>query len=258
MDIGGIYFEYQVASPVLIYETLSAPLDGSRVGSVLGLLANSLVVLQQPITESNDPDFILQTASIHLKPEGVTVNMNYKTSLAGAFFPVKNDTATVDYDARVAKWYDSNIVLSTAHFTQTFALTDFSVNISAVVEPVYLIGAGQFPVFAIHGYEVTGNFTAILSPDGYASMLQNTNDSYLVRPQTPGEFSAIVPLTAQQYNQITISVGNTTNAESIGFGRAMVAGKITRSLAPNQLTTMQCEFRSFVNNSSPFAYSILK
>lgn len=268
MDVGGMHWQYTVNSPALIFETPIQPAESDtgssdKVMSAFGLLAYAMRsvqtpvyaatpggILGSPLAASSAPLYILERASVKVAESGVNVDMSFVSDGRGAFIPDYVE-GEVDYLARTARWYDTNLFLSSAHFSGSFAVLNADINFEVQVDKNYLIGTTQFPYFAISGYHVNGSMTVLMSPLQYENFLAATGGQGYMPTQTPGHLRAVKAGAAYVARQFEIQVGNADNLDSIRFGRAYLTSQVSRDMGPGQLTAVNFRFETYTNSSTP-------
>lgn len=259
MDVGGMWYQYSINSPVLIveypvYQETTAN-DGTRdrVSSALPLLGASMSSIQAPITAANAPVFVLENANLTMSEAGVNVSINYISTARGAFLPEFN-TGDLDYIARTARFYDTNLYISSNAFNMTYQVIEASVDIRADIGKVYLIGTSQAPYFAVKGYQVSGTVTILMNPSEYEAFLALTGGAGFMPAQVVGNLRATTAATSFLTRQFEFLVGNSSNYDSLRFGRTYISKNIERTLAPGELTKVKISFETYTNASTPFTY----
>lgn len=267
MDIGGMYWQYQVKSPALIIENpmgnCADPnnVNNMKVSSAFGLLAYSLRTIQTPVASNtsnllgsplpavNAPIYILENGKLHMDEQGVDVSMTFVSDSRGAFLPdyVAGD---VTYAARTAKFYDVGLHISANYFSGNFQVTNMDVDFKVQNNKNYLIGTDQYPYFSIAGYTCSGSITFLISPEQFENFLGATNGRGFMPKQSSGVLNAVKSSTAYRAKQFEITVGNSSNWDAIRFGRAYVTNNLTRSMSAGSLTTATVSFEAFLNSST--------
>ncbi|MBS1722422.1 MAG: hypothetical protein JSS66_05385 [Armatimonadetes bacterium] len=267
MDIGGMYWRYEVESPALIIEdpmgSCANPVtNNTKVSSVFGLLAFALRTAQTPIGTTSSgilgsplpavgaPLYILENGRIRMSEQGVNVGMTFVSDSRGAFLP-DYVAGNVTYAARTARFYDVALHISANYFSGEFQVVDMDVNFQVQASQNYLIGTSQYPYFAIDGYKCSGSVTFLLTPIQFEAFLTATSGVGFMPGQTSGVLGAVKSSTAYRAKQFEIKIGNSSNWDVIRFGRAYVANNLTRSMSAGSLTTATVNFEAFLNSSTP-------
>lgn len=267
MDIGGMYWKYDVKSPALIIENPIGNCsdennaNNMKVESAFGLLAYAIRTVQTPIAATNSgllgspipalnaPLYILESGKLSMDDKGVDVSMTFVSDSRGAFLP-DYVAGNVTYAARTARHYDVSLHISANYFSGDFQVTNMDVNFKAVVNQNYLIGTDQYPYFSISGYSCSGSITFLIAPTQFEAFLTSTSGKGFMPKQYAGILNAVKSSTAYRAKQFEIKVGNSSNWDVIRFGRAYVTNNLTRTMNPGALTTATVNFEAFLNSST--------
>jgi len=233
MDIGGIKYTTTINSPVVIVETNG----GTDITSVFDLLLTSFNVIFDPTLQS-DPNltYILKSAAINIRQEGVTVDLTYWSSQPGAFQPAY--ISPFDFIARTARFYDTTFVVNDSDVTGNYQIITGSINIDVNLSENYFINTGsQLPYFGIQGYTVKGNVDILATPITNTS--NNIFDRFFVTAQSPGILNTINANTSLKIGNVQLNLGQTS-----------VVNNSSIKMSPNQPTTVKLEFNSYVRYTS--------
>jgi hypothetical protein len=267
MDIGGMYWKYDVKSPALIIENpIGSCSNGGntsnmKVESAFGLLAYAMRTIQTPIASTNSgllgspiaaanaPIYLLESGNIQMNDQGVNVSMSFISDSRGAFLPdyVAGD---VSYAARTAKHFDVGLHISANYFSGDFQVTNMDVNFKSSISQNYLIGTDQYPYFGINGYSCSGTITFLISPIQFEAFLTSTGGRGFMPKQSAGVLNSVKSSQAYKTKQFEIKVGNSANWDVIRFGRAYVTNNLTRNMTAGTLTTATVTFEAFLNSST--------
>lgn len=251
MNIGEASFGYTISSPVVIIQqpgNVDSPTN--RVVSALDLLAAICGgVIPFPYNNDNIPEYFLNSASLSLT-EDVNVKLDITAAAEGVFQPVFAPSVQ-DWQARKAKWFDTQLVFDTPWMnTAGFNVKKFDLTFKIKVDKEVFIGSGQVPYYAYQGYEVSGSITILIPPP-----LVDTFRTSFMPLQSPGllvgtTWQDTLSLSETPPQQIWIRVGDEANGTQIGLGRTFVATQLERDLKPGQATYATITFNNFVNSSS--------
>lgn len=267
MDVGGLYWRYNITTPVLIIENPIGNCadennaNNMKVESAFGLLAYSMRTIQTPIAATNSgllgspipaanaPLYLLENGNIKMTDKGVDVSMGFISDSRGAFIP-NYVGGNVTYAARTARHYDVSLHISANYFSGDFQVINMDVNFKPVINQNYFIGTDQYPYFSISGYSCSGTITFLITPTQFEAFLSSTNSRGFMPKQSAGVLNAVKSSSAYNTKQFELKVGNSSNWDVIRFGRTYIANNVKRSMTGGALTTATVQFEAFLNSST--------
>ena len=250
MDIGGKYYTSSVSAPVLIGYTTSDVFDVfDLIGYYATYQSNTV-----PNNFFNKPDgnvYLLKSATIDISADAVKATANFEgDNRVDIATYVSN--APQDLYARTARFYDTKFTLGLiGASSETFSgnILSGSININFDIDKVYILNSTQAPRFAIRGYSATGSIKLAITPELYATIL---DDPTIITgsEQTPGflntTFSGAELLIAPFV----------TNGRKVILGAYAVITKIEFNMQQNSIITANVEFAAFFNKSSSIVTNI--
>jgi hypothetical protein len=252
MNIGGAVYTSSVVSPVVIAEQ-NIIAANSTVISAFGLLSDSFAVIQNPLTNLNPPNYLMQSGSVDIKPESVDVSLSFVCDAIGAFDPVYNPTPLDDTIYRTANFLDTQITFNVASGSYSYFIRGASLKFNVKIDRVYLPGQGVLPFFAVQGYTVSGSVEILIKPSDFDAVR-----GILLPFQQQGQLITTNRTTSSATpDLILISVGNNTNSDQLRLGKAMVVQKLRRGFAPGGLCTATMDFEAYVNSTSGLTRTVL-
>ena len=231
MNVGGIKWVTRIKSPALIVEVTPGYPDSTT--DAFDLIKYGFNLLRNPVTQANE-SYLLKSATINIAQEGVTCDIEFWSSIPGAFnarYAV--DILPPDFIARVARFYDTYLTIIDPQETQTYAILSGTININVDISENYFINTGsQAPYFGIQGYHVNGSVTVVAAPEQFS-------DLDIVNQQ-PGQLIATTAATSLQ-------IGTTY----LGLGQSQIRKSVERTMDANQITKAKIDFETYTRYSTP-------
>jgi hypothetical protein len=231
MNVGGVKWITRIKTPALIIEL--NPNTSDTTTDAFDLIKYSFNLLRDPTTQGNE-NYLLKQATINIAQEGVTCDLEFWSSIPGAFnahYAV--DVLPPDFISRVARFYDTFLTIQDSQETQTYAILTGSININFTISENYLINTGsQAPYFGIQGYHVSGSVTALATPAQFSDLD--------IRLQQPGQLIATTAATSLQ-------IGTTF----LGLGQTQIRKNVERQMNANQITKAKIDFETYTRFTTP-------
>lgn len=224
LNAGGIKHTTSISTPVIIFEDATGT---QSVASAFTLLKDQFNIIRDPLVTATAP-FLLKSGSIKIAEEGVTCDMDFVSTNGGIFTPIFGLPPQLDFIGRVARFYDT-VFNVTAGFGagNVYQVVDGDIKIDVDIKENYFINTGQYPFFAVQGYQVTGTVKVLALP------IDNT---FTIAPQNPGDF------TVQGFSTTSLAIGR----EYFNFGEANLNSTVERNVSPDAITTLNIAFQSYV------------
>ena len=237
MDIGGVYYSATTTSPIVI---MGQPNTG--LYDVFDIILEGLSVAQKPIdtTVANSLDYVLDSGTISIQPEGIKATANIENALGWANQKQYFGNTTYDFIGRTAKFYDTIFNFMGG----SFLVKNAEFNIKVDIEKIYLIGQSQFPTYAVKGYTVEGRAVLITTPDSYDAQV-------LIKLQTPG-------VSAPINKSIGVKIIDQYSYTGLGYrqlnlGEYMEVPSVTLDMNPGQTIEATVNFKTYFRRSSVLA-----
>lgn len=234
MDIGGIWYSATVTSPVII---MGQP--GTGLYDVFDIVLEGLAVAQNPITDdiANSLDYILETSTISVNPEGINVTANILNAAGWANQKQYFGDNYTDFVGRTARFYDTIFNFMGG----TYLIKSADITITVESDKIYFIGQSQIPTYTIKGYSVSGKATLVTTPDSYEAQT-------LINLQTPGYHTPV-------NREVSLQIQDQYSANGFGFrklnlGEYMEVPNISLDLKPNQTIEANVDFKTYFRRSS--------
>ena len=189
VDIPAKYYQSTIGSPILL---IRPETENDRLYDVFDVLLEYTKKIQNPITNNalddsyvENFDYVIDSANINVGTDGAEVNTTLeswqKFSSSAEYKPDE-----YSFYARKAKFYDIQFGIFGENFLIESATFSFGFSKSRThYLPGYNSGFGStVPLYAIGGYQVTGNVTIIVKPEQYELLK-------LYNAQSPGIFNAV-------------------------------------------------------------------
>lgn len=234
VDIGGIYYSAQINSPVII---MSQPNTG--LFDALDIVLEGLAVAQQPIDSvvANSLDYVLDSASINISPEGVNVSATIENAVGWVDQKQYFSDAYNDFTGRTARFYD----IQFNFLGGTYLINSGELSIKVNLEKMYFVGQNQIPTYAITGYTVTGSANILVTPGSYDAQV-------LIGLQTPG-------LSAPYEREVSLKIIDQYAANGLGYrqlylGEFLSFPTVSLDMKPNQVIQATVNFTTYFRRSS--------
>lgn len=231
MDVGGIKWVTRIKSPALIVEL--DPNSSDSTTDAFDLIKYSFNLLRNPLTQANE-NYILKSATITMGEEGVNCDIEFWSSVSGAFTPnYAVDILPPDFIARKARFFDTFLTIVDPQETQSYAIKSGTISINVDISENFFMNTGsQAPYFGIQGYHVAGNITVVAAPSQFPDLD--------ITPQQPGQLIATRAATSLQ-------IGTTY----LGLGQTQIRKDVERTMSANQITTATIDFDTYTRLSTP-------
>ena len=234
MDIGGIWYSATATSPIII---MGQPNTG--LYDVFDIVLEGLAVAQNPITDdiANSLDYILETSTISVSPEGITVTANILNAVGWANQKQYFGDNYTDFVGRTARFYDTTFNFMGG----TYLIKSADITITVESDKIYFIGQSQIPTYTIKGYSVSGKATLVTTPESYDAQA-------LINLQTPGSH---LPISREVSLQVQdLYAPNGFEYRKLNLGEFMEVPNISLDLKPNQTIEATVDFKTYFRRSS--------
>lgn len=234
MDIGGIWYSATATSPIII---MGQPNTG--LYDVFDIVLEGLAVAQNPITDdiANSLDYILETSTISVSPEGITVTANILNAVGWANQKQYFGDNYTDFVGRTARFYDTTFNFMGG----TYLIKSADITITVESDKIYFIGQSQIPTYTIKGYSVSGKATLVTTPESYDAQV-------LINLQTPGSH---LPISREVSLQVQdLYAPNGFEYRKLNLGEFMEVPNISLDLKPNQTIEATVDFKTYFRRSS--------
>ena len=234
MDIGGIWYSATATSPIII---MGQPNTG--LYDVFDIVLEGLAVAQNPITDdiANSLDYILETSTISVSPEGITVTANILNAVGWANQKQYFGDNYTDFVGRTARFYDTTFNFMGG----TYLIKSADITITVESDKIYFIGQSQIPTYTIKGYSVSGKATLVTTPESYDAQV-------LINLQTPGSH---LPISREVSLQVQdLYAPNSFGYRKLNLGEFMEVPNISLDLKPNQTIEATVDFKTYFRRSS--------
>lgn len=234
MDIGGVWYSATVTSPIII---MGQP--GTGLFDVFDIVLEGLAVAQNPITDdiANSLDYILETSTISINPEGINVTANILNATGWANQKEYFGDNYTDFVGRTARFYDTIFNFMGG----TYLIKSADITITVESDKIYFIGQSQIPTYTIKGYSVSGKATLVTTPESYDAQA-------LINLQTPGFH---IPINREVSLQIQDQFSpNGLGYRKLNLGEFMEVPNISLDLKPNQTIEATVDFKTYFRRSS--------
>jgi len=244
IDIAPTFYQYNLNCPLLLIEPKNIFHD------TFDLVLHFLTLVQEPVIGNADIDqfdYVMQSAQMNFSTESSNCTASLE-SWKGFDDATNFKTYAPNYDfiARLVKYYDVQFGM----FGENYLVQQANFNFSILNDKNYYIpGSNNFygnqsPLYSIHGYNVTGDVTIVLTPEQYEVLkLYNT--------QTPGVFSAV-------QNSLFIKILNRNSTgifdKTVGLGDFMFLPTVDLSISANQTITARVSFTTMFKRNSTITY----
>lgn len=249
MNVGGIKWVTSIQSPALIVETLVETQEKEDVTDAFDLLVYAFNQIRDPaLTQSvsqdptissadKDGDYLLRDANIKVAQEGVDITMSIVSSRPGAFAATSNIGGSLDFIARVARFYDVLFVTSDDTQIYSYQVLSANINIKVNITDNYFINkSSQAPYFGVQGYHVSGELELAVPPGYYPDIF--------IAPQNDG-------VDALNVNNTSVSIILTGHDNGLILGSTQIRSRVKRSLNPNNISTVTVSFETFTRYTTP-------
>jgi hypothetical protein len=231
INVGGIKWITRIKSPALIVEL--DPNTSDTTTDAFDLIKYSFNLLRNPLTQANE-NYLLKSANINIAQEGVTCDIEFWSSVPGAF--QTNYAVNVlppDFIARVARFYDTYLTIYDPQETQNYAIVSGTISINVDISENFFVNTGsQAPYFGIQGYTVTGSVTVVAAPSQFSDLA--------ITRQQPGQLIATKAATSLQ-------IGNTY----LGLGQSQIRREVEKTMRPNEITKAKIDFVTYTRFTTP-------
>jgi hypothetical protein len=234
MDISGVYYKAQISSPVIL---MSSP--NTNFYDAFDIVLEGLSVAQLPIddTIAASLDYVLDSATVTINPEGINVNCNIENSVGWVGQKQYFGDNYNDFTGRTARFYDCIFNFLGGEYLVNSAELQIKVNL----EKMYFIGQSQIPTYAITGYSVTGSASILVTPDSY-------DYQTLISLQTPG-------VSAPLAREVSLTILDQYSNNGLGYrqlylGEFMNFPSVSLDIKPNQTIQATVNFNTYFRRSS--------
>jgi hypothetical protein len=249
MDIGGKYYTSSVSAPVLIGYT------DADVFDVFDLIGHFTTYQSNTVPNNffNNPDgnaYLLKSATIDISADAVKATANFEGDNRIDIATYVTNAPDNLY-ARTARFYDTKFTLGligTTPETFSFNILSGNININFDIDKVYILNSTQAPRFAIRGYSATGSIKLAITPELYATIL---DDPTVITgsEQTPGFLNTT-------FSGAELLIAPFVNGRKLVLGAYAVITKIEFNMQQNSIITANVEFAAYFNKSSTIVTNI--
>ena len=239
------YFQSTISSPILL---IRPETNNDMLYDVFDLLLDYQKKIQNPITNNSSDSsyvgnfsYVIESANITIGADGAEVNTTLESWQK---FNNNVDYKPDEYNfyARKARFYDiqfgifgENYLIESA--TLSFAFANSRTN--------YVTGSNSsfgstVPLYAVGGYQVTGNVTIVVKPEQYETLK-------LYNAQSPGIFNAVKH---SLYLRILDRTEFETTDRILNLGDFMFMPSVDISIASNQIIKSQINFVTMFRRTS--------
>jgi hypothetical protein len=237
MDIGGVWYSATVESPAII---MGQPNTG--LYDAFDIVLEGLAVAQNPIddTIAESIDYVLDTSTITINPEGVNVTANIENSVGWSNQKQYFGNVYTDFVGRTARFYDTIFNFMGG----TYLIKSAELNIKVELDKLYFVGESQIPTYSIKGYSVEGRAVLLTTPESYDAQV-------LINLQTPGVANPI-------NKNISLQIQDQYAANGLGYrklnlGDYMEVPTISLNMNPGQTIEATVNFKTYFRRSSVLA-----
>ena len=237
MDIGGVWYSATVESPAII---MGQPNTG--LYDAFDIVLEGLTVAQNPIddTIAESIDYVLDTSTITINPEGVNVTANIENSVGWPNQKQYFGNVYTDFVGRTARFYDTIFNFMGG----TYLIKSAELNIKVELDKLYFVGESQIPTYSIKGYSVEGRAVLLTTPESYDAQV-------LINLQTPGVANPI-------NKNISLQIQDQYAANGLGYrklnlGDYMEVPTISLNMNPGQTIEATVNFKTYFRRSSILA-----
>lgn len=250
VDIPAKYYTSAISSPILL---IRPDTEADRLYDVFDVILEYLSKIQNPITNNpiddsyvNNFSYVIESANINVSTDGADVTANLESwQKFNADIAYKPDE--YNFYARKARFYDiqfgifgENYLIESATFN--FGFSNAKVNYL----PGFNSGFGStVPLYAIGGYQVTGNVNVVLKPDQYELLK-------LYNAQSPGIFNAVKH---SLYLRILDRTVSDTNDRIINLGDFMFMPSVDITVSSNSIIKSTINFVTMFRRTSEIVTS---
>jgi hypothetical protein len=237
MDIGGVWYSATVESPVIIMGQRNTGLYDA-----FDIVLEGLAVAQNPIDDNiaESIDYVLDTSTITINPEGVNVTANIENSVGWSNQKQYFGNVYTDFVGRTARFYDTIFNFMGG----TYLIKSAELNIKVELDKLYFVGESQIPTYSIKGYSVEGRAVLLTTPESYDAQV-------LINLQTPGVANPI-------NKNISLQIQDQYAANGLGYrklnlGDYMEVPTISLNMNPGQTIEATVNFKTYFRRSSVLA-----
>lgn len=237
MDIGGVWYSATVESPVIIMGQRNTGLYDA-----FDIVLEGLAVAQNPIDDNiaETIDYVLDTSTITINPEGVNVTANIENSVGWSNQKQYFGNVYTDFVGRTARFYDTIFNFMGG----TYLIKSAELNIKVELDKLYFVGESQIPTYSIKGYSVEGRAVLLTTPESYDAQV-------LINLQTPGVANPI-------NKNISLQIQDQYAANGLGYrklnlGDYMEVPTISLNMNPGQTIEATVNFKTYFRRSSVLA-----
>lgn len=237
MDIGGVWYSATVESPAII---MGQPNTG--LYDAFDIVLEGLAIAQNPIDETiaESLDYVLDTSTITINPEGVNITANIENSTGWPNQKQYFGNVYTDFVGRTARFYDTIF----SFMGGTYLIKSAELNIKVELDKLYFVGESQIPTYSIKGYTVEGRAVLLTTPESYDAQI-------LINLQTPGVSDPINKTIALQIQDKYASNG--LGYRRLNLGDYMEVPTISLNMNPGQTIEATVNFKTYFRKSSVLA-----
>lgn len=244
-DISPKHYSGSISAPILLIRPATI---NDKLYDAFDVILDYLKKIQNPITNTttsdsyvNNFDYILENAAINVSTDGADVTV-YFESWKQFRDSITYSPNEYDFYARKARFYDIQFGIFGENYLIESATFNFAFNNSKMFYvPGYNSGFGNtFPLYAVAGYQVTGNVNLVIKPDQYET-LKFYND------QSPGIFNA---LRHSLYLKILDRTESETTDRVLNLGDFMFMPSIDLSINANNVIKSTINFVTMFRRTS--------
>lgn len=231
VDVGGYYYQANFSSPIIIF-------NGGNFSDCFDLVLQNLQIIQEPITNATDLNYILDNASISINQSSVNVSASVESykgfNYVGNY---KEYAPTDDFVGRTARFYDCVFTYNNNSYPVIDARIDIKVeNSKNYFVPSALGTADLTPTYGINGYSASGSVTFAITPEQFEALKISAD-------QLPGYFVTTT-------GGVSLTVLNQNGNRILSLGDFIFQPRVELDMKSNQIITGKVTFQTMFRRIS--------